>query len=478
MTPAGRGAEVASADNPDSVPLSRILQAAAASVAGLLTGARLPEGIETAAARFGLAGPNRAALQDIAYDCTRRLAWAQAVAAQLNARRPAPEWLALQLVALAQLESALALPASRPTARRHPAVIVDEAVTAAAPTHSAFMNATLRRFLRERPALIAHASATTPSVQANLPAWWLDRLQADWPLVWPQVVAAQQQPAPLMLRVNRRRADRAGLLAQYRAEGLRAWACGEDGIALAASRNVTTLAGFAQGWISVQDAGAQRAAGLLDARAGQRVLDACAAPGGKTAHLLEGCDGLDLTALDSDRRRLARVGENLDRLGLRARVQHGDAAVSADWWDGRPYDRILLDAPCTASGIVRRHPDIPWLRKRGDIATLVDQQWRLLNALWPLLQRGGKLLYSTCSVFSAEGQQVIAGFVKRTPDAALLTINRDWAHGMTAHTSRGQPGEVCVLLPTRAPDADWPAELPVNDHDGFCYALLERRSAS
>lgn len=468
-TPA-TAATAATAATTVGLPLAQLLPAAAFTIAKLLAGVRLPDGIEAACSRFGLAGNGRAALQDIAFDTTRRLAWAQAIAGRLNARRPATEWLTLQWVALAQLESALRQPG-----RRHPAVIVDEAVKAAGAAQGGFINATLRRFLREREALNA-AVLVIPEVQSNLPDWWLARLQADRPHDWSQVVAAQQQAAPLTLRVNRRRARRDELLARYRAQGIRAWACGEDGLALAASRSVAALEGFAEGLVSVQDHGAQLAASLLDPAPGHRVLDACAAPGGKTAHLLERVDGLDLLALDSDPARLARVAENLDRLGLSAELRRADAASPSQWWDGRPFDRILLDAPCSASGIVRRHPDIPWLRKRGDIATLVDQQWRLLNALWPLLKPGGKLLYSTCSVFSAEGQQVIAGFAKRTPDAVLLSINGDREPGMNSHTSTGSPSEVCQLLPTVPDMASWPDDSAIVDHDGFCYALLERRS--
>ncbi len=465
-------------------PLSEILQAAGWVVQRLLAGYRLPESIAEATQRHGLQRRSRAALQDLAFETTRRLGWAQALASLLNNKRPDAQLYALQLVALVQLESALA---AEPPAR-HPAVVVDQAVLAARsinnqPGQGAFLNATLRRFQRERDTL-NQALSSDVSAQHNLPAWWLKQLQLDHPADWPAILSAQSQAAPLTLRVNRRRASREQLLQAFRQQGLAAHPIGLDGIALARSLDVTTLNGFAEGWFSVQDAGAQLAAYLLDVQPGQHVLDACAAPGGKTAHLLERHDDVDMLALDSDANRLARVHENLARLGLQAQTLVADAGTPGQWWDGRPFERILLDAPCTASGIVRRHPDIPWLRKRGDIATLVDQQWRLLNGLWPLLRAGGKLLYATCSVFPAEGAQVVKGFVHRNPDASVLTLNWNWATGMNSPTSESKPGELVTVravdallqfLPTRASLTAIQDAALVRDHDGFFYALLHKR---
>jgi 16S rRNA (cytosine967-C5)-methyltransferase len=208
---------------------------------------------------------------------------------------------------------------------------------------------------------------------------------------------------------------------------------------------VDRLPGFADGHVSIQDAGAQLAAPLLDAGNGMRVLDACAAPGGKTAHILELAD-VDLTALDADAVRLQRVGSNLERLGLSARLRATDAAALDQWWDGNPFDRVLLDAPCSASGIVRRHPDVKWLRRHSDIDAFAAQQQRLLEALWKVVVRGGKLLYVTCSIFGEEDHETIGGFAARHPDARILG---------------GMPGRDGLLLPD-------------NEHDGFYYALLHK----
>ena len=220
-----------------------------------------------------------------------------------------------------------------------------------------------------------------------------------------------------------------------------------DGGALTLLRPVPVeqLPGFGQGMVSVQDAGAQFAARLLDLGDGMRVLDACAAPGGKTAHMLELAD-VDLTALDTDPVRLARVNSNLERLGLSAHLACADAAATEAWWDTRTFDRVLLDAPCTASGVVRRHPDIKWLRQPGDIRRFAEQQQRLLEALWKVLARGGKLLYVTCSIFMEENQERIGGFVARHPDA---------------HTLGAMPGRDGLLLPD-------------NEHAGFYFALLQK----
>ena len=467
-------------------PLSEILHAASRTIVRLLAGHRLSESITDAARIHGLHGRSRAALQDMSFETTRRLGWAQALASLLNNKRPDNELYCLQLVALVQLE--ITLGSERPA--RHPAVLVDQAVIAARsgnnhPGRGAFLNATLRRFQRERASLNQSLMGDC-CAQFNLPAWWLTRLQLDHPQSWQSIVLTQSLAAPLTLRVNRRRADRDQLLRTFRDQGLAAQPIGPEGIALARSQDVTALAGFAQGWFSVQDAGAQLAAHLLDVKPGQRILDACSAPGGKTAHLLELYDSIELLALDSDAKRLIRVHENLERLGLRTETRVADAADTSAWWDGRPFERILLDTPCTASGIVRRHPDIPWLRKRGDIATLVDQQWRLLNALWPLLRPGGKLLYATCSVFPAEGAQVVKGVVQRNPDASVLNLDWNWTAGMNSPTSLPKPGVVVPaatadaamlqFLPTRSSSMDADGSSLARDHDGFFYALLQKRA--
>ncbi len=419
----------------------------------MLSGRSLPESLDESTARFGLNGTSRAAARDIAHGATRRLGTVLALAARLNAREPAAEVSALQLVALAEL----LLPG-----RRHEAVIVDQAVSAAradpgtAPA-AGFLNATLRRFLREREAMLA-AIADDPQARWNHPAWWIERLRADHPQHWAAVLEADAGRAPMTLRVNLRRLDREAALARLAAAGLPAQPIGPAALRLAEPCDVADIPGFAQGDFSVQDLAAQLAAPLLAPRDGERVLDACAAPGGKTGHLLELAD-CRLLALDADAARLARVRETLDRLALQAELRCADAARPADWWDGEPFDRILLDAPCSASGIVRRHPDVVWLRQRRDIATLAARQAEMLGALWGLLKPGGTLLFATCSVFRAEGDSLITAFCRRQVDAQRQPLIWRWHEGDADH-------RIAHLLPNTG---------PARNHDGFFYASLRKR---
>jgi len=300
-----------------------------------------------------------------------------------------------------------------------------------------------------------------PMALWNHPAWWIAQLQADWPDQWQNMLAAADRPGPMVLRVNVRRVAQTDYLAALHQAGMAAVAVGETGVVLNAPCPVQQLPGFADGWVSVQDGAARLAAPLLlNAGSGgpaRRVLDACAAPGGKTAHLLELAD-VEVTALDIEPARCERIKQTLARLGLIAHVIAGDAADVSAWWDGELFDAILLDAPCSASGIVRRHPDIRWLRRPTDIGQLVATQARLLNRLWPLLRLGGRLLYCTCSVFRAEGEQQIAAFLARHKQARQLA-------------SSGH------LLP-QGNAIDIPAmDNQAHDHDGFYYALLEKQAA-
>src|SRR4030095_2051425 len=284
------------------------------------------------------------------------------------------------------------------------------------------------RFVRERAELIA-APDREPVSQWNHPRWWIERLRRDHPREWQRVLSADNSQAPMTLRVNRRKADPAAFRRALRDVNVDAFPVGASGLQLARARPVHDLPGFAEGWWSVQDAAAQLAAPMLldglrtlSAQRPLRVLDACAAPGGKTAHLLElaGPGHIDVTALDVDAGRSQRIGANLQRLGLEARLQVADAARPEGWWDREPYDAILLDAPCTPSGIVRRHPDVLWLRRESDIEQLAMQQAMLLSALWPLVRPGGRLLYCTCSVFREEGSHQITAFLAHNTDARLL----------------------------------------------------------
>ena len=342
---------------------------------------------------------------------------------------------ALLLIGLYQLEQ-LRIPA-------HAAVA--ETVTAARELHkpwaAGLVNAILRSFLRRRAELAALMD-TDPQVCTAHPGWLLERLQQDWPADWPALVAANNARPPFTLRVNRLHLDREAYRARLTAVGRAVEPIVGAATALTLTEPVepAALPGFAEGWVSVQDAAAQWAAPLLAVQPGLRVLDACAAPGGKTGHLLECAPDLQLTALDQDPARLERVRDNLNRLRLAARLIAGDAQRPADWWDGVPYDRILLDAPCSATGVIRRHPDIKLLRRETDIAALANRQQALLTALWPLLRPGGRLLYATCSVLDQENAQVIAQFLATRSDAKEQPITADWGRPL-AQGRQILPGE-------------------------------------
>jgi 16S rRNA (cytosine967-C5)-methyltransferase len=321
------------------------------------------------------------------------------------------------------------------------------------PDKAALVNALLRRFLRERDALLAQADSL-PSARWLFPEWLLASLRRDWPAHWEAIVRASNERPPMSLRVNRLRTDRlayAGLLAESGIAS-RPIPDTEAGLMLDRPVSAQTLPGFDSGLVSVQDGGAQLAAQILDARPGDRVLDACAAPGGKTAHLLERAGGdLDLVAIDSEPARLNTVRETLARLGLSARIERADAADPRGEWAMPEFDRILLDVPCSATGVIRRHPDIKWLRRAADIAGLSELQGRILDAVWPLLAPGGRLLYVTCSLLAAENQDRIASFLSRRADARELPIVAGW--GLARIHGR-------QLLPTPG------------GSDGFYFALI------
>ena len=324
-----------------------------------------------------------------------------------------------------------------------------------------FINACLRRFLREREALLAQTQ-TDITAQWNHPAWWIKRLQADHPTHWQEILQAAQSAAPMTLRVSDQYHDVAAYLQVLEGHGIAAKAVGEAGVQLTKAVPVQLLPGFAQGHVSVQDAAAQLAAplllkGLKKSNQALRLLDACAAPGGKTGHLLECDPGAQVIALDVDPVRCERIQQNLDRLKVQAQIIAADAAHTADWWDGQSFDGILLDAPCTASGIGRRHPDVRWLRRETDVAQLANIQAKLLKALWPLVKPGGRLLYCTCSVFKAEGETQIQTFVQHNTDALILP----------------SPGH---LTPSSATSDASLRDNVMGEHDGFYYALLEKRS--
>jgi 16S rRNA (cytosine967-C5)-methyltransferase len=316
------------------------------------------------------------------------------------------------------------------------------------------VNAVLREFLRRRDALTASV-AREPEAHFSYPDWWIACIEAQYGDRAAAILHAGNARPPLALRVNARLVEREDYLAQLAAAGIAATPIGGAGVIIERPRPVDDLPGFAEGLFSVQDAGAQLAAPLLEVRDGMRVLDACAAPGGKTTHLAELAE-LELTALDIDGQRLERVGENLARLRLRARLVADDAGEPGRWWDGRPFDRILADVPCSASGVVRRHPDIKWLRRESDLAGFVAQQRRLLDALWTVLASGGMLLYATCSVFRAENEEQVEAFVARHDDAVAPPLSLPVDDALA-----GQ------LLPA--------AGAAEHNHDGFFYARLQKK---
>jgi 16S rRNA (cytosine967-C5)-methyltransferase len=408
----------------------------------------------------------RPGVQALVFRTLRSLGRAQALRRLLVDRNPPP-------LADALLCTALALAWRDADAPYEPFTLVNQAVEAAKRSvdmkrQASFINACLRRFLRERDGLVK-ATDANPIARWNHPQWWIDRLKQDHPSHWQSILEANNQQAPMILRVNARqfsRDDYLKALAQVSIAatpaGVPTVACSQThGIVLRDAHPVSDLPGFATGAVSVQDAAAQLAAPLLldglGLNDGLRVLDACAAPGGKTLHLLE-MSNAEVTALDIDPLRCERIQGALQRLGLTAKVLVGDASEPQTWWDGKPFDAILLDAPCTASGIVRRHPDVPWLRRPGDVAQLAAIQRQLLAVLWPLLKPGGRLLYCTCSVFKAEGEAQIQTFLAHNTHATLLP----------------SPGH---LMPHFGVNADAVPDNLSDDHDGFYFALLQKHPA-
>jgi 16S rRNA (cytosine967-C5)-methyltransferase len=430
--------------------LWRQLQAAAVALAAIRAGASGTAAIEAAP---GLLRPG---VQALVYAALRQLGRAEALRKLLAPRKPPPAADALLCLALA-----LAWRDEEAPYEVH--TLVNQAVEAAKRTEAthaqaSFINACLRRFLRERVALVAQTDAD-PVARWNHPAWWIARLQREVPQHWQAILQANNTQPPMTLRVNLRQGSVEDYLADLNAAGITARRNGSQALTLASALPVSQIPGFAQGRVSVQDAAAQLAAPLLIEglahRRGLRVLDACAAPGGKTAHLLELLDAAEVTALDIDPARCRRITENLQRQGLQARVLAADASRPETWWDGQPFDAILLDAPCTASGIVRRHPDVRWLRRESDIAALAAQQSRLLRTLWPLLAPGGRLVYCTCSVFRDEGEEQVQAFLAHNKAARLLPA----------------PGH---LWPLATPQGEPVTDNRSSDHDGFYYALLEQ----
>lgn len=385
----------------------------------------------------------RAALIDLTHGTLRRYGRVQAVVRQLSRRERGDSLVeALLWCSLYALESG----------RYAEYTVVDQAVRACGLLErwsaKGYVNALLRGFLRERGSLEARIQADAEARHQH-PRWWIEILRRAYPAEAEAILAAGNSHPPMCLRVNRRRMSAAPYADRLQQAGIGSRALGGEALLLERPVPLERLPGFDAGEVSVQDAGAQRAAHCLDVADGQRVLDACAAPGGKSGHLLERAQ-VALTALDADAARCARLERNLARLGLGARVVNADCTRPGDWWDGTPFDRILADVPCSASGIARRHPDIKWLRRANDVAAFAARQGAILDALWRVLGPDGKLLYATCSVFPQENDAVIEAFLER----------------------RRSSGGSAERLPL--PDGGAAQDLPGAERDGFYYALIRK----
>ena len=414
---------------PDSLGWSLLLAARVLSL--VRAGKSLSEALLVLAKEPAVA---RAAAQDVAYGVLRRYGWGEFILGRLMSKPLThSETQALLLGALYRLDTR---PDSSP-------MVVDQAVAAAGElaggAFKGLVNGVLRNFLRQRESLLA-ALAQDDEAHQQYPRWWLTRLRRAYHDNWQSIVTVGNSPPPMTLRVNQRRGTVADYAAKLEVAGLSVHPVGRHGLILEKPVSVEFLPGFFEGFVSVQDAGAQRAAELLDLVSGAHVLDACAAPGGKTAHLLESAD-IDLLALDIDASRTKRIEENLQRLGLQATLKVADCNEVMSWWDGRPFDAILADVPCSASGVVRRHPDIKHLRRESDVRRFAHTQAAILDALWPLLKIGGKLLYATCSVFPEENAAQIDAF--RVRQSGVERLHEEQL-------------------------------LPQDENDGFYYALLQR----
>ncbi|MDP2717090.1 16S rRNA (cytosine(967)-C(5))-methyltransferase RsmB [Rheinheimera sp.] len=398
--------------------------------------------------------PDKALLQEICFGIMRYLPQLEAVCSQLMTKPLIKQLRPLQFllyVGIYQLKF-MRIP-------DHAAIseTVEAARELKGQSLTKLINAVLRNVQRQ-PQLFDFSTAPA-AVQYNHPGWLINQLQQAYPQQWQALLEANQQKAPLWLRVNISKinpTDYAAALTRAGIDYSRPLAGLPAAIKLAQAQDVTNLPGYSEGWFSVQDAAAQHAATLLDVNDGQRILDACCAPGGKSCHILELAPEAELTALDKEPKRLLRVHDNLARLGLTATVIAADAAEPQQWWQGQLFDRILLDVPCSATGVIRRHPDIRWLRKKADIDVLVALQQRILQQCWALLAPGGKLLYATCSVLPAENNLQIAQFLQQQNDASLVVLPQQGAE---------QPFGWQIL----------PGE---QDMDGFFYALLSKPATS
>ena len=421
-------------------------QLAAEAVEQVFAGRNLGVSLEAIFSRHKNITPQqRAVAQDLSYGALRFYGQVASLLSQLL-EKPLPDERVrcLLLVAIYQLQ--------HDKAAAH--TVVDQAVKAASafkkPWAKGLVNGVLRNFLRQQDTLLVKLQGNEIA-EFSYPEWWINKLKFQYPEDWQAMLSAGNQHPPMTLRVNQRCISAPDYMAKLQAAGIEAALLGGNAVMLEKHLPVDKIPGFFEGEVSVQDFGAQLAGYALDIQGGQRVLDACCAPGGKTGQILE-LANVDLVAIDNDAARIARTESNLDRLNLKANLQVGDAANPEAWWDGKFFDRILADVPCTASGIVRRHVDIKWLRREADIQSFSKQQARILPALWQLLAKGGKLLYVTCSVFYEENQRQIDAFLKTHSDAVQLPLTESIS-GLDLKNGQLQPSA---------------------KYDGLFYALLQK----
>jgi 16S rRNA (cytosine967-C5)-methyltransferase len=439
------------AKRPLNTPLSVVLSSATRVVQSVMAGRSL-EAAMAAESQSGWEPRARASLRDYVSGTLRDWRVLQSLTHWSAGRTTfAPSVLEpLLAVALYGLRS------TRVPAHTVVSQAVDASVALAGPQTKGLVNAVLRGYQRRAAEFDDRLSHEPEAVQLSYPDWWANRVHTDWPHDAAAMLLAGNSKPPMAVRVNPLKTTREAWLALAQAQGITGAAFGQFGVLLSAPVPTAQLPGYTQGWVGVQDAGAQIVVDTLPVAAGMRVLDACAAPGGKCAALLQRAD-IALTALDIDAMRQRNTKETLRRLGLRADVRVGDAGEPAGWWDGNPFDLILLDAPCTASGVIRRHPDGKWLKRATDLAALTQEQARILDALWLTLAPGGALCYVTCSVFRDENERQIAQFLSRHPDAKPQTVV--WPIGTDAR-------EGAQLLPGGAPST--------HNHDGFFCAVLAK----
>jgi 16S rRNA (cytosine967-C5)-methyltransferase len=435
---------------PDSLAFS--LVGAAHAVSYVLDGVALPQALSRVFIQTNALPQARGAIQDIAYRTMRQVGRVDALIKEMTSKPPEPALLySLLCCSLSLLiNSTSEKIVDGKDAPYEDFVIVDQAVNAAASSENmvfakGMVNAVLRRFLRERESLLAIVMKQ-PMAKWNYPQWWIDQCRAAYPEQWQNILEAGNTPPPMTLRVNQKAVSVNNYLEKLSEHDIDAVQIGPSAVKLKKPLPVMQIPGFEQGLVSVQDAAAQLAAVMLDIKDGMRVLDACAAPGGKTGHLLE-LANIDLQALDIDVKRVEKIHDNLARLNLFATIKQGDASKSG-WWDGQLYDRILADVPCTASGVVRRHPDIRWLRRKTDAVQLAETSAPILDNLWEKLKPEGKMLLVTCSIWPIESEMQAQAFMQRT-NAVRLSA----------------PGQI---LPKLGNDNE------LIEHDGLFYALFQK----